>query len=99
MYSKKIKKYLKLKLWRNQMQKKYWLLSFIIIFFLILSCPTVRSGGGRSPLSVNNNTGCLLTINITGSGSIGKTPDKQYYTTGSNVSLAALPDPGYAFDH
>ena len=73
------------------------IISLIFIFLLLMSCPTVKGGGQEKP-PVINYTGCLLSINKIGSGSVSRSPDREYYTTGTNVTLKALPDPGYAFD-
>ncbi|MBU0640324.1 MAG: hypothetical protein KKB50_15775, partial [Planctomycetes bacterium] len=39
-----------------------------------------------------------LTVNVTGSGSVTKTPDQATYTYGQNVDLEAFPDAGWTFD-
>jgi hypothetical protein len=38
-----------------------------------------------------------LTINVIGSGTVGKYPDKATYNHGEQVSLMATPNPGYVF--
>lgn len=38
-----------------------------------------------------------LTVNIAGSGTVTKTPDKPAYKLGEKVILKAVPDPGYEF--
>ena len=38
-----------------------------------------------------------LTINVVGSGSVGKTPDKATYDHGESVELTASPGAGYVF--
>lgn len=40
-----------------------------------------------------------LTINISGSGTVTKSPDQSPYLTGTTVKLTATPDQGYIFDH
>ena len=83
------------------------ILCFILTIFyiLIITTCTIPGGGSNSGSSnsggttVVNQTGCLLTLNITGSGTVNKTPNNQYYATGTNVTLLALPNQGYAFDH
>ncbi|MBD3340454.1 MAG: hypothetical protein GF353_15170, partial [Candidatus Lokiarchaeota archaeon] len=44
---------------------------------------------------------CTLTINVSpsGSGSVGKSPDKQDYTYNESVQLTANANSGYQFDH
>jgi hypothetical protein len=40
-----------------------------------------------------------LTVNVVGSGSVGKIPDQATYTWGTNVTLTATPATGWSFDH
>ncbi len=50
-------------------------------------------------VAVTDVPGYTLTVNITGSGTVIKSPDKTKYTPGENVQLAATPDTGWLFDH
>ncbi|UCG50578.1 MAG: PKD domain-containing protein, partial [Candidatus Latescibacterota bacterium] len=45
-----------------------------------------------------NQENYTLTINITGNGSVVKTPDQPTYVYGDTVIVDAVPDPGWAFD-
>ena len=40
-----------------------------------------------------------LNIIIDGNGTVNKSPDKPVYHYGENVTLTAVPDPGWVFDH
>lgn len=81
---------------------KNCIILLILLLALLTNCsPPEESGssGNTKPTPGGNETGCLLTINITGSGTVDKNPIAQYYSTGTNVTLTALPNQGNAFDH
>jgi hypothetical protein len=73
--------------------------SFLPFAIVALICLVVYLGcsgdkGGTDPPKTY-----ALTINITGQGSVAKSPDNSKYTSGTSVELTADPDSGYAFEN
>jgi predicted glutamine amidotransferase len=50
-------------------------------------------------LTIVPYTGYTLTISIDGSGSVTKSPNKEFYTNGEIVQLTAVPNTGSSFSH
>ncbi|MBU0637333.1 MAG: S8 family serine peptidase, partial [Planctomycetes bacterium] len=58
---------------------------------------TLTMDGNKTVTAVFVQDQYTLTVNVTGSGSVTKTPDQATYTYGQNVDLEAFPDAGWTF--
>jgi hypothetical protein len=58
---------------------------------------TVTMTSNRAVTATFTQNQYTLTVNVAGSGSVGKNPDLATYTHGTNVTLTATAQPGWAF--
>jgi hypothetical protein len=72
--------------------------SFLPFAIIALICLVIYYGCS-SKKSSNPPEAYTLTVNITGHGSVAKSPDRSNYTSGTFVELTADPDSGYRFDN
>ncbi|MFT5051724.1 MAG: regulation of enolase protein 1 (concanavalin A-like superfamily), partial [Chlamydiales bacterium] len=68
--------------------------TMVVDYVFETSAPVVPEDG-----AVIGEVGQLLTVNITGSGSVTQDPDAPLYYCSDDVVLTAVPDTGWAFDH
>ena len=73
--------------------------SFAPFAVITLICLVVYLGCSGDKGGTDPPTTYTLTINITGQGSVAKSPDESKYTSGTLVELTADPDSGYRFEN